>query len=218
MQLSKLKYRDLLFLASSTDLENIVFRNEKAELKSSYDVALVLGGPKMIPDRINKALEYYQKGIAKKILVSGSFGFLSISIPSEASKMCHYLLNHGVLKEDILVEKKSHNTWENMKFSLELLKSKYDLNEISLALITSDYHLKRSLATLTHLCPLKDITGIGIKDTLVNIDTWKKSSFSKFLILKEALLLLYYVKKKCIEDITIPNVLLNRRKSKNNAS
>ena len=58
MQLSKLKYRDLLFLASSTDLENIVFRNEKAELKSSYDVALVLGGPKMIPDRINKALEY----------------------------------------------------------------------------------------------------------------------------------------------------------------
>ena len=71
---------------------------------------------------------------------------------------------------------------------------------------------------MTHLCPLKDITGIGIKDTLVNIDTWKKSPFSKFLILKEALLLLYYVKKKRIEDITIPNVLLNRRKSKNNAS
>ena len=29
MQLSKLRYRDLLFLASSSDLENIVFRKEE---------------------------------------------------------------------------------------------------------------------------------------------------------------------------------------------
>ena len=31
MQLSKLRYRDLLFLASSSDLENIVFRKEESD-------------------------------------------------------------------------------------------------------------------------------------------------------------------------------------------
>ena len=94
MQLSKLRYRDLLFLASSSDLENIVFRKEKAPLKPNYDVAIVLGGPKMIPDRINKAKELYQKGIVKKILVSGSSGFLSMNIFSEACKMYKYLIKH----------------------------------------------------------------------------------------------------------------------------
>ena len=212
MQLSKLRYRDLLFLASSSDLENIVFRKEKAPLKPNYDVAIVLGGPKMIPDRINEAKELYQKGIVKKVLVSGSSGFLSMNIFSEACKMYKYLIKHGIPKEDILVEKKSHNTWENIKLSLELLKSKYNGKEISLVLITSDYHLKRSLATLIYLYPSKNITGIGIKDTLVNIDTWQKTSISKLLILKEALLLLYYVKRKRIEDITVSHVLLNRCK------
>lgn len=212
MQLSKLKYRDLLFKASLSDLENIVFKSKKDPLKSTYDVAMVLGGAKMMPDRINKALDLYQKGVVKKILVSGSFGYLSISIPSEAHKMFCYLVKHGVPKEDILVEKKSHNTWENIKFSLELLKSKYNLKEISLILITSDYHLKRSFATLMNLCPSKNITSLGIQDSLVNIHTWKESSFSKSIILKEALLLLYYVKKKHIEDMAIPNIVLNREK------
>ena len=66
MQLSKLRYRDLLFLASSSDLENIVFRKEESPLKPNYDVAIVLGGPKMIPDRINEAKELYQRGLLKR--------------------------------------------------------------------------------------------------------------------------------------------------------
>ena len=76
-----------------------------------------------MPYRIEKAKEMYEKGQIKKIMLSGGIGYLNSDrkIP-EALKLNEYLQTKGVSKKDILIENKSRNTLENVKYSLEILK------------------------------------------------------------------------------------------------
>lgn len=41
--------------------------------------------------------------------------------------MQNYLVENGIPKKDILVEDKARSTFENIKYSLELIKEKCDL-------------------------------------------------------------------------------------------
>ena len=44
---------------------------------------------------------------------------------SEAEKMKEYLLKNNIDKDKILFEEKSKETWENIIYSLELIKKKF---------------------------------------------------------------------------------------------
>ena len=59
---------------------------------------------------------------------------------AEGVAMARYLEEHGVDRERILVEDRSANTFENLKFSLALI----DEPDPSLAVVTSDYHVFRA--------------------------------------------------------------------------
>lgn len=128
---------------------------------SNYDVAIVLGGgianeTKWPNDRVHfdpsadrllQAIQLYKAGKVTKILISAG----SVSLKSrkneitEANKSKEFLVNIGIALNDILIENKSKNTFENALFSKKILEEN-KLDKSRIIVITSAYHMKRSLA------------------------------------------------------------------------
>lgn len=125
---------------------------DKNALNSSYDVAVVLGGVASFDeenkeiefhanvDRMLKVLPLYFNGTVEKILLSGGSGRL-IFKEKEANTLADYLLQIGVHKDDLIIEDRSRNTYENALYSAELIR-KMKLNKVLLS--TSAIHMKRS--------------------------------------------------------------------------
>lgn len=127
------------------------------EIDVPYDIGIILGGytnPNIIPqkDRHNfsergnrffNALELYQKGKIKKMLLTGGSGRLLENEFSEAAVMETYLTNIGIPREDFILEPDSRNTYENALFTKELIKKRYP--NARCLLITSAWHMPRSL-------------------------------------------------------------------------
>jgi len=123
-----------------------------SELEKTYNYGIVLGGFSGYDnkkdriefndcgDRLSYAIQLYKKGIIKKILISGGNGQLINEGYLEADWSEKFLLEIGIPKEDILIENKSRNTYENAKYTSELLGD----NTENLLLITSAWHMKRA--------------------------------------------------------------------------
>lgn len=123
----------------------------------TFDVAIVLGGISSIDkthqqialyensERLMNVLPLYFEGQVKKILFAGGSGRLDQQ-NVEAVHIEKYLIRLGVKKEDILLDVKSRNTFENAKYSLELINSNK-----SILLSTSATHMPRSLACFKKL-------------------------------------------------------------------
>ena len=92
-------------------------------------------------DRILQVLPLYQSGKVKKILLSGGSGRL-LGKEKEAEQLKKYLVKIGINPNDIWVENRSRNTYENALFTMELLKQKKVEGKILLC--TSSSHMKRS--------------------------------------------------------------------------
>jgi uncharacterized SAM-binding protein YcdF (DUF218 family) len=90
--------------------------------------------------RLDKALELYAAGMAGEVIVSGAMG--EGETVTEAYAMKKYLVERGVPAELIHMEDRSHNTYENLKYSQEIMQN----NGLATAIIVSnDFHIFRSL-------------------------------------------------------------------------
>jgi len=211
MKLSNIKYHDIIF-GSDTDIEKIVFDNDNQELQEKCDVGIVFGGISMIPHRIERAISLYENGLINKILVSGGIGFLNKDRKTpEAIKLKEYLLDKGIPQRDILVEDKSRNTHENILYFLEMLKNQYDISHTKLALISSDFHIRRCMQLLATYHNIERLFGSGVKDGITDFDNWTSSLYGRRLILTEALLLCYYAKQNIITDLDVEGMELKRK-------
>jgi len=127
------------------------------EMRETYDVGIVLSGvtsSKKEPndrvhfsagaDRVIHTFQLYEKGIIKKILVSGGSGDLADQSYSEAENLYRIFQLFGVSEQDIIVEADSKNTRENALFSAEILNRSFPQGEF--LLITSAFHMRRSAA------------------------------------------------------------------------
>ena len=115
----------------------------------NYDAIIVLGA-QVKPDgspsvqlswRLDAAASAYEQ---KKVpvVVCGAQG-ADEPMP-EAVAMKQYLVNKGVAEEDILMDPESFNTRQNLKNAGELLKNRPEVQKV--LVVTSDYHVPRSLA------------------------------------------------------------------------
>jgi hypothetical protein len=86
---------------------------------------------------------YYKKRV-NKILISGGSGSISKPNHREAIYIKKYLETILIPDSNIIIENKSKNTYENAVFSKQILDS-LQFNG-SILLVTSSYHMKRSLA------------------------------------------------------------------------
>ena len=139
-----------LLLIPSTENQISLNKNKKAA------IALVLGG--MISydesknqvtfnsnvNRITKAVELYKNKKVKTIFITGGSGSVTYPEKREASLLKNYLIKYfNIPNKDILIENKSNNTYENAKFTNEILK-KQKLNKKKIILITSNTHYYRA--------------------------------------------------------------------------
>ena len=213
MVLSNIKYTDILFRCNSDDIEKLVYTQENNSLSNTCDVGVVFGGISMIPHRVNEALNLYREGLIKKILVTGGIGYLNFDRKTpEAVKLEAYLKQRNVPASDIIVEPNSRNSYENTVNSLELLQQGYNLDDTSIALITSDFHLRRCIAFFEKYVKNKELFGVGVSDGITDIDNWKNSINGRRLILQEALLLCYFAKNDKMADIEIENLNFSRNR------
>lgn len=125
-----------------------------AVLYGSYDhiqgdpqVMVILGcqvkpwGPSiLLQDRLDKALDYLADHPDLTIVVSGGQG--ADEPVSEAQCMYDYLTEQGVDGDQILMEDQSSNTWENIRYTQELLREKnVDTGEV--VVVSNGFHLTR---------------------------------------------------------------------------
>lgn len=123
---------------------------------TQYDMAIVLGGMSRIDERQDKAdfnfsgdrlfqtLELYHKGRVKKLFITGGSGSISHPEHREAIYIKKYLKNINIPDSNIVIESNSKNTYENAIFSKYILDSMQFKG--SVLLVTSSFHMRRSLA------------------------------------------------------------------------
>jgi len=115
----------------------------------NYDAIIVLGA-QVRPDgnpsvqlgwRLDAALEAYQQKPVP-IVVCGAKG--KDEPMTEAAAMAQYLAAKGIPESSILKDPDSFNTNQNLRNAAALLRSLPDLRRV--LIVTSDYHVPRSLA------------------------------------------------------------------------
>ncbi|AOT72169.1 YdcF family protein [Geosporobacter ferrireducens] len=132
--------------------------------------------------RLDKAIELYHLGYGQKIIVSGAQGHDEIT--TEAKAMAAYLVRNGIPQEDIFLEENSYNTFQNLKFSKEIME-KEELRHA--VVVTNTFHLYRALRIAKYLDI--EISGSAAKmhpfiGTKVKYYTREFFSVIKFLLLR----------------------------------
>ncbi len=116
------------------------------------DCIIVLGSIKASLYRVPIAVKAYNDMRASKILLSG--GIVNGVDKGHADDMRDKAIALGVKAEDIIIENKSQNTVENMLCSMLELQRAFWLNRIEkVLLVTTTYHMRRSLAIAKYLFP-----------------------------------------------------------------
>lgn len=135
-----------------------------AVLWGSYDhvqgdpqIMVILGcqvkpwGPSvLLQDRLDKALTYLEDHPDLTVVVSGGQG--PDEHISEAQCMYDYLTAHGVDGEQILLEDQSHNTVQNLRYTVDLLtKAGYDTTA-DMVVVSNGFHLTRVRMLWNRVC------------------------------------------------------------------
>lgn len=172
----KLKTKQLSKEDSS--LVEQLFFFEKA-LPSSVDVVFVLAGEKL--NRIAKGVEMVKK-VGGLLLISGGNKEKG---EEEWKRYASYALSHGIREENLLLEKKSTNTYQNIKYSLSILPHR----PLSILFVSSRPHLLRVSLTLKKVLQEENLSIFPSFVASVSQDicweNWSASSSTKMAFSKE---------------------------------
>ena len=93
---------------------------------------------------LKKGVDLFKKGLAKKIIMSGSCGFMVSYTPTktEAKAMKEYAVSLGVPEKNILTEEDSKDTIGNAYFTRKNLLEPNNWKNI--IVVTSEYHIPRA--------------------------------------------------------------------------
>jgi len=143
-----------------------IFSKYSSKPQKNVDYLLILGaqvkesGPSVVLSyRLETALEYLQENEKTLCIVSGGQG--SNEPCSEAEAMADYLISHGISADRIILEDKSTDTSENIRFSRKLIPE-----GASVAVCTNNFHICRALY-LAKRYEIKDVQGLAAKSTLL---------------------------------------------------
>lgn len=111
-----------------------------------YDAILVLGTSvkkSLFRERVEKAKELYDNGVAKRIIFCGRWwgGLTKRPDTTEADAMAKYSLSLGIPRSAITLEKRSLNTIGNFYFSKTILKS---TSVKKLVIVTHQSHMPKA--------------------------------------------------------------------------
>ena len=116
----------------------------------------------LLKSRVDRAIEFSKMQKAetgKDIIFVPSGGKGQDEVIAEAQAMKNYLIELGIKEESIIIEDKSKNTYENIKFSNKIINEK--IENAKIAFSTTNYHVFRAgiIANEQNI----EIEGIGSK-------------------------------------------------------
>ena len=152
VQLSRVKWLNYLVLAGfivGCGLMGFIGIYGKSETVTYEEDALIVLGAAVrgeIPSyplysRLEVAVAYHAKNPQAVIVVSGGQGYQEDI--TEALAMERHLLRRGVPQNKIIKEEQATSTYENFKYSKELLDDHFD-HPYQVAIVTSDFHIFRA--------------------------------------------------------------------------
>lgn len=170
------------------------------------DCILVLGSIKAAQYRVPVAVEAYKAGRASKIMLcGGKLREFPTGRYSEAEHMRQAALELGVREEDIILENSSLHTVENLRFALEALQQTLGLDRLQrVLLVTTAYHMRRSLAIARNLFPeYIAVIPCPANDNNTRRDNWMNTSVGIKRAKDEAVKIISYVNHGLIPDFEI---------------
>lgn len=129
-------------------LLGVVLYGSYDHVRGEPQVMVILGcqvkpwGPSiLLQDRLEKALDYWEENSDITIVVSGGQG--PDEHISEAQAMFDYLVENGVDETQIIQEDQSHNTIQNLTYTMQMLEEKgYDTDD-DMVVVSNGFHLTR---------------------------------------------------------------------------
>ncbi len=127
----------LMQLSVANHTYNSVEMVPEAEVAIVLGASVVRGKPSpVLAARANEAIELYQKGKVKKILVTGDSGALS---HDEVTPVRDYLLAAGIPAEDIFLDHAGFDTYSSM------YRARAVFGAETATIVTQNFHLPRAL-------------------------------------------------------------------------
>jgi uncharacterized SAM-binding protein YcdF (DUF218 family)/glycosyltransferase involved in cell wall biosynthesis len=102
-------------------------------------------------ERLNEAVDLYRAGYAPYLVISSGYVYSF----KEAESMRDLAVAQGVPASAIVLEQRARNTYENVKFSDEILR---DHKSKSILLVSSPYHMRRTTMVWHKLAPGMTVT------------------------------------------------------------
>ena len=201
MLVSKIKEIDL----TPQVIDKLLFEG-LADSGENADCVIVLGSIKASKYRVPVAAEAYKVGrVGKILLCGGKLRDFPDGHYSEAEHMRRAALELGVCKEDIILENKSLNTVENLRNALIELQKAFRQNQVCrVLLVTTAYHMRRSLTIARNLFPAHiAVIPCPANDTSTRRDNWMQSDVGIQRVKNEAMKIVDYVKNGLIPDFEI---------------
>lgn len=129
----------------------IAIKSVKKKIEYNKDYIIILGSQirkdgsltPLLKGRVDRAIRFRNEQLERtgqdlKFIVSGGKG--KDEVITEAEAMKKYLLDNDIKEKNIIIEDKSTNTYENIKYSNKLIKNK----ESNIAFSTTNYHVLRA--------------------------------------------------------------------------
>ncbi len=143
---SILKWLLILLVLWCAGIGATVIRRAALDDTRQADAAIVMGaaayGDKPSPvfeQRIAHGINLYKNGTVKKLILTGGYGDGAEMSESEVAR--RYAMEKGIPEHDLLVEKKSRTTLENLVQACDLMKA----HQLKDALLVSDpLHMERA--------------------------------------------------------------------------
>ena len=201
MLVSKIREEDL----SLETVDRLLFQGIE-DTGENADCVIVLGSIKAAKYRVPAAVDACRCGRAPKlILCGGKLRDFPDGKYSEAEDMRRAALELGMDEENIILEDASQNTVENLRFALTELQRAFDLDEIrSVLLVTTTYHMRRSLAIARHLFPAHiTVIPCPADDTNTRRDNWMHSAVGVARARGEAMKIVSYILGGLIPDFEV---------------
>ncbi len=123
--------------------------SSKENIKADF---VLIPGAQVVDDRpsrillhrLQKALSYLSKNPDATIIVSGSKG--PDELYTEAEIMKRFLVESGIHENRIIKEEKATNSYENIKYSRQIVEQVSNTSDPKVVIITTEYHLFRMVA------------------------------------------------------------------------
>lgn len=131
-------------------VEVMLIYHGTSEFYGEVDYVVVLGAaidrqarPRLpLQKRLNTSLKYLEVNPDAKMIMSGGQG--PDEPISEADAMKKYVVERGAKENNILIESGSTSTYENFKYTKDLIGDEFLDKKTSILIITNDFHMMRA--------------------------------------------------------------------------